>query len=197
MTLVSKLIPISSDSPGDLRYYAGLVPISGEAVIDGQFLVANNALVSRITYPALFAECGFAYSPTPGTDPGGSQFYLPGYTDGRNFISRGASRYPTRGVKGGAQRVALASDGSQDAPHVHTQGNSVGYSGPTGATGPHSGAQPSPAGFPYPYGVSGGGGGDGRTTGASTGIANRSGNAPNSHQNMPPIQVVGGVLIKF
>ena len=197
MTLIATLIPISPENVGDLRYYAGTVALSGESVIGGTHLVANGALVSTVTYAALFAKCGFAYSPTPGSDPGSSQFYLPNYTDGRNPISKGASRYPTRGVKGGAKTVTLASDGSQDAYHAHTQGNYVGYTGPTGSTGPKSGAQPHAAGFPYPYGAYGGGAGGGRTTGTSTAIAGRSGGANQAHQNMPPVQVVGGVLIKF
>src|ERR1044072_253643 len=57
---------------GDIKTTAKATPSTG-------WLMCDGTLKSRTTYAALYAEIGFKYSPTPGTDPGSNNFYVPNF----------------------------------------------------------------------------------------------------------------------
>jgi microcystin-dependent protein len=186
VTLVATLLNASHYGIGDTFWWGGSFAVTGEVIVAPGYLACNGAQVDRTTYAKLFAEIGFAYSPTPGTDPGSNKFYLPDSTDGQQLIPKGGTNFPTRGAKGGARTVALAPGGSQDAPHTHLilQYNMTIPGGTDGNVGPLIGAegQTGYGGhiFPNTSGVVGGSGGNAA-----------------AHQNMPPVRVVGGKIIRF
>lgn len=182
MTLAARIIPATSFRVGDLQWYVASFATSGEIVVKPRWLGCNGALVLITTYQNLFNQIGHAYNPAgPGINPGGGQFYLPNYTDGRTFIPRGASRFPTRGTIAGVRTVALDPSGSQDAFHQHTYNNQFG-SQPSSGVGPLTGAE---AGAGLGAHVTLGSGG---MTGTGAAAA---------HQNMPPVRVIGGIIIMF
>lgn len=184
MTLQATLIPVQDFYVGDMRWWVGAFAISGEVAVKPNWLGCNGALVDVSKYPLLFAEIGFAYStPVPGVDPGSGKFYLPDYTDGRVFIPKGASRYVTRGAKGGAKTVALASDGSQDAAHQHYLWQNYMYQ-PQAAVGARMWNEP-------------GAGLGGHVTTGTGAVDNRGAGVPTAHQNMPPVRVIGGMIIMY
>lgn len=184
MTLLSKLFPATSYRVGDLQWYVGSFAISGEVVVKPHWLAANGALVAIVTYQNLFNEIGHAYNPSsPGTNPGGGNFYLPMMVDGATFIPRGGTRFTVRGTRGGAKVIALASDGSQDVSHPHNFNNNFGYA-PSSGVGPLTGAEVGPGGL---------GGAQGRNSGWARG----DGGPAAAHQNMPPVRVIGGMIIMF
>lgn len=201
MALGATLVPAAHYRVGDLRKYVGSFAVSGETVVRLGWLACNGALVLISKYPKLFAEIGFAYSPTPGADPGGGQFYLPDSTDGRQLIPRGATSFPTRGAKGGAQTVTIANDGSQDPNHTHPVGTNRGFFGTDGATGAKRNNGGSAYSGPDLHGGTYWGPGNGGTTGGftTTGTSGISGypGGPSAHQNMPPVRVCGGTLIRY
>jgi microcystin-dependent protein len=202
MALAAVLVPVSHFRVGDEAWFVGAIAVSGESVVMPGWLAENGALVLASKYPKLFAEIGFAYSPTPGADPGGGQFYLPDYTDGRTFIPKGATNFPTRGAKGGAQLVALASDGSQDPVHSHPIANAYAFDGGDASVGLKRNNGGVAYSGPDLHGGTYWGPGNGGTTGGAqttgTGVVQgKGGGVPASHQNMPPIRVVGGRIIRF
>lgn len=208
MTLVSALVPQQDFRVGDLRWWCGAFAVSGEIIVKPNWLGCNGALVSTTTYAKLFAELGFAYSPTPGVDPGSGQFYLPDFTDGRVFVPRGVTRFPTRGLKGGAKTVALASDGSQDVPHLHGVRNTNGSDGGGPEVGAKTNSQEATGAYIGPsmhygsnyYGASAdpNNSGLGGLVSTLTGLINsRAGGVPTAHQNMPPVRVIGGMIILY
>lgn len=201
MTLVALLVPSSHYRVGDTELYVGSFAVSGETVVRLGYLACNGALVLQSKYPKLFAEIGHAYNPSsPGTDPGGGQFYLPDYTDGRVFIPRGASNFPTRGTRGGAKTVALDPSGSQDAPHTHNVNNQRGAAS-SGATGAQRQSQTPYSGPDLHGGTYWGPGNNGATGGhftpTSGSVQGRGGGSPAAHQNMPPVRVCGGRIIRY
>lgn len=201
MAVLAVLTPASHYRVGDLRPYCGSIPVSGETVVRPGYLACNGALVLISKYPKLFAEIGFAYSPSPGADPGGGQFYLPDSTDGRQILPKGAGSFPTRGAKGGVQTVALPNDGSQDPNHPHGISTNRGFFGGDGAVGAKRNNGGSAYSGPDLHGGTYWGPGNGGTTGGftTTGTGGISGypGGPAAHQNMPPIRVCGGTLIRF
>lgn len=107
--------------PGIIWEYAGLVLPDPSRF--GVWLWANGLLVARSQYPDLFQVCGFSYSPTPGTDPGGGMFYLP---DRRGKVgvgySPGETEFNTLGKTGGSKDAAVAT-------HNHGVAAATGVSG--------------------------------------------------------------------
>lgn len=203
MALVAALTPAFDYRVGDEEFYVGTFAVSGETIVRPGWLAENGALVSRTTYAKLFAEIGFAYSPTPGTDPGSNQFFLPDRTDGRANLPRGATNFPTRGAKGGAQTVALDAAGAQDPSHPHGVPNNRGAITPDGAVG----AKDFNGGVAYTgpdlhAGTYFGPGTNSGTTGGpasfgTSGIVGGAGGAPAAHQNMPPGRVCGGWIVRY
>jgi microcystin-dependent protein len=188
---------------GHVKWWAGSFAVTGEVVVKTSYLACNGALVDRSTYAKLFTKIGFAYSPTPGADPGSNKFYLPDFTDGRTFVPMGPTTFVTRGTKAGAKTVAVASDASQDPAHTHLVDNHNGYN-PLGTTSPLENSQEAGIAYSGPdlsnytyWGPGNGqstGGHSTRTTGA---VSGRSAGNPTAHQNMPPVRVVGGMIILF
>jgi len=84
-----------------------IIPYGG-AVAPAGFLLCDGSTVSRTTYAALYAVIGFAYSPTPGTDPGGNNFHLP---DGKGRAMYGKGAHSTMDTLGESDGLA---DGSRD-----------------------------------------------------------------------------------
>lgn len=105
----------------------GLVPWSGAAAPNANWLIANGAAVSRTTYSALFAVCGTTY----GTGDGSTTFNLPSLT---NRVPVGSGGTYTRGQTGGAATVALST--AELASHTHSFSGSL--SGSASSAGDHS-----------------------------------------------------------
>lgn len=182
MALKAALTRLSDDIVSELRWSL-YQPAAGQAVIEPKvgWLVCNGALVSRTTYATLYAQIGFAFSPTPGTDPGSNNFYLPDARDGVNPLPMGATNFPTRGARGGEYTHALTA--AQIASHIHTamydsfhplyindgnwNNNYFGGPGPGGALSRNTNGEPNNG----PYGQ--------------------------AHENMPPVQTVGCLLIRY
>jgi microcystin-dependent protein len=97
-----------------------MMPWGGSGTVPSGWLECDGTKVSRALYPDLFAAIGFSFSPTPGTDPGSNQFYLPDPV--RRFI-RGVD--PTQPVAnpvalGGNEGILIASVASRSPNHGHT-----------------------------------------------------------------------------
>lgn len=85
-----------------------VMPYAGPTAPDG-WLLCDGTLVDRTTYASLYAIVGFSYSPTPGTDPGSNQFYLPNLK-GRVIVMRDATQteFDTLGKSGGSKTSTAA-----------------------------------------------------------------------------------------
>lgn len=178
MPLVTVLIPVSGAKIGDSRWHVGSLNTSGEQILRTGWLAANGAEVSRATYAALFAVIGTTY----GNGNNTSTFNLPNFTDGRNPLSRGATNFSTRGSTGGEKTHVIT--GAEEPPHTHTYVDSQAPNSGSGAYGQIAGVFPD-----ADYG--------GNRVDNTTVPNGQSGGAATAHQNMPPVQVVGGMIICY
>jgi microcystin-dependent protein len=109
----------------EIGFAPGMVmPYAGPTAPDG-WLLCDGSLLDRTTYAALYAVVGFSYSPTPGTDPGSNQLYLPDLK-GKVIVMRDAAQteFNVLGKAGGAKTVTLI---EVNLPgHTHTLGHTHG-----------------------------------------------------------------------
>jgi microcystin-dependent protein len=93
----------------EVGFFPGMVmPYAGPTAPDG-WLLCDGSLQDRTTYAALYAVVGFSYSPTPGTDPGSNQFYLPNLK-GKVIVMRDATQteFDVLGDAGGSKTSTAA-----------------------------------------------------------------------------------------
>lgn len=84
------------------------------------FLLCDGATISRTTYAALYAIIGFAYSPTPGSDPGSNLFYVPDY---RGRVSVGLGTHADHNALGKSDGITTVAN--RRSSHKHTSGHSL------------------------------------------------------------------------
>ena len=154
-------------------------PGTGNGLIEPQvgWLVCNGAAVSRTTYASLFTKIGTAY----GVGDGSTTFNLPDARDGVVPIPMGATNFPTRGARGGTYAETLT--GASTPPHAH--GSMYDSFHPRYVNDGNW----APKVYP-PNGY------DGAFTRNTNGEPNN-GSYGVAHENMPPVQVVGCLLIKY
>lgn len=110
------VFPTAGFLPGMVLPYAGSAAPSG-------WLLCDGSLVDRTAYAALYAVVGFSYSPTPGTDPGSNQFYLPNLK-GKAIVMQDAAQteFTPLGQNGGSKSATAAHTHSLSA-HTHAPGS--------------------------------------------------------------------------
>jgi len=104
--------------PTGVGWETGDIKATCRSVASADWLMCDGSLKSRTTYAPLYAEVGFNYSPTPGTDPGGNNFYVPNF-NGRIPIGKdsGDTDYNALGKRFGAKTITLTT--AQMAAHSH------------------------------------------------------------------------------
>lgn len=116
--------PQGIQGPIGLGWETGDIKTTARSVASAGWLMCNGALQSRTTYADLYAQIGFKYSPTPGTDPGSNNFYVPNF-NGRVPVGLDPADtdYNALGKRFGAKTRTLTT--AQMAGHTH------GWSGTT------------------------------------------------------------------
>jgi microcystin-dependent protein len=157
---------------------------AGSAAPTG-YLVCDGSLVSRTTYAGLYAVIGFAYSPTPGTDPGSNSFYLPDFR-GRVAVGKGTHA----DIDALGENDGITTVGNRRPKHKHTLNwNDPGHTHSESGTGGQTSGQ---AGGGIPSG------GGAATTGSSTtGITASVGPQTGAEPTDGPAYVVVNKIIKY
>ncbi len=93
-------------------------PSTNATSLAGTWLRCDGTLVSQATYATLFALIGFSFSPTPGDNPGGGNFYLP---DLRGRVPAGFDTGGTGRLTGYRQGLNANQMGNNGGEESHTQ----------------------------------------------------------------------------
>lgn len=107
----------------EIGFFPGMVmPYAGPVAPDG-WLLCDGSLQDRTTYASLYAIVGFSYSPTPGTDPGSNQFYLPNLK-GKVIVMRDVTQteFDVLGEAGGS-KTSTAAHTHNLQNHTHNLGS--------------------------------------------------------------------------
>ena len=84
------------------------------------YLRCDGSLKDRTTYADLYAYLGFDASPTPGTDPGSNQFYVPN-TKGKVFVDLDAAQTEfDTALKAGGSKTSTAAHTHSLSAHTHS-----------------------------------------------------------------------------
>lgn len=110
--------PQGIQGPTGAGWETGDIKTTAKATASAGWYMCDGSLKSRTTDAALYAEIGFKYSPTPGTDPGSNQFYLPNF-NGRVPIGMDPADtdYNALGKRFGSKTVTLTA--ANMAGHTH------------------------------------------------------------------------------
>jgi microcystin-dependent protein len=117
--------PQGIQGPTGAGWETGDIKVTAKAAASAGWLMCDGVLYSRTTYAALYAEIGFKYSPTPGTDPGSNNFYVPNF-NGRVPIGKDSADtdYDALGKRFGSKTVVLTT--ANMAAHTHAYGHTHG-----------------------------------------------------------------------
>lgn len=117
--------PQGIQGPTGIGWETGDIKTTARSAASAGWLMCDGSLVSRTTYAALYTEIGFKYSPTPGTDPGSNNFYVPNF-NGRVPIGQDPADtdYNALGKRFGSKTVVLTT--ANMAGHTHGFGHTHG-----------------------------------------------------------------------
>lgn len=182
MSLQATLTRFTTFKPGDMKF--AIVALSSLASVELEaqpgWLVANGASLLRTgKYANLFTALGTGHGAADGT-----HFSVPDHRDGFAPLAKGASVFTALGARGGEYLHAITP--SEIPSHAHNYGDRLAplYVG-TGNTwwnGYSAATNPSTT--------------FGRNSEAAVGGQGNGANG-STHENMPPIQVISAVLIKY
>lgn len=118
--------PQGVQGPIGLGWETGDIKTTARAAASAGWLMCDGSLRSRTTYADLYAAIGFSYSPTPGTDPGSNNFYVPNF-NGRVPIGKDPADadYNALGKSFGSKTVVLTTANMAGHTHGYTHNHNM------------------------------------------------------------------------